>query len=355
MQNIDSFSFIYGISAAFYFMSCLMCGLQLCFGIFHPKQSSNVILSRLLGIILLALAGSAVFYILSITVPRLESFWRAGYAIDYLSLIFAALIGYVLYANNQPSVRTVVALALPFFFLVIIFVIRPEWADILLGIAGLILIFDYVYYSVSSRKRERSLDDLYSNPKPHSLKWLRIVTLLFVGWFVIHCVFQIPELKEWHGIVLFFYMTLFVLFVSAKVGSYGEPVNRGVQEEFDNMEWGEVDTMPESSSPMQKALIKLLEEEQIYLCPDLTVDDVVKRLGTNPKYLSAILHNDMHTSFCSLINEYRVNKAKELLKSTDNKISNVAMMCGFNSVQSFYRTFAKIVGKTPNNWRIEQE
>jgi len=45
----------------------------------------------------------------------------------------------------------------------------------------------------------------------------------------------------------------------------------------------------------------------------------------------------------------RVNKAKELLVTTDLSISEIAGLVGFNDVQYFWRVFKKEQGKRRSN------
>lgn len=52
------------------------------------------------------------------------------------------------------------------------------------------------------------------------------------------------------------------------------------------------------------------------------------------------------------ISDYRINKAKELLRDTNIKISGVAEKVGFSDAAYFYRVFKKSVGVTPAQYRV---
>ncbi|MGN0163908.1 MAG: helix-turn-helix domain-containing protein [Candidatus Ornithomonoglobus sp.] len=56
-------------------------------------------------------------------------------------------------------------------------------------------------------------------------------------------------------------------------------------------------------------------------------------------------------SFLNYLNNYRLDKAYEHVKSTDKKIKDIAAECGFSSAQSFERVFKKKYGKTPSQMR----
>lgn len=56
-------------------------------------------------------------------------------------------------------------------------------------------------------------------------------------------------------------------------------------------------------------------------------------------------------NFTEYLNMIRVNKAKELLKTTDKKIYQIADQVGFNDSYYFSSWFKKIVGVTPTTYR----
>ena len=47
----------------------------------------------------------------------------------------------------------------------------------------------------------------------------------------------------------------------------------------------------------------------------------------------------------------RIAKAKDLLTSTNEKIDDIAIECGFNNRNSFIRSFKQAVGTTPGQYR----
>jgi len=49
--------------------------------------------------------------------------------------------------------------------------------------------------------------------------------------------------------------------------------------------------------------------------------------------------------------ECRIQRAKEMLRESERKASDVALQLGFNSLQHFSDTFARIVGQSPSRWR----
>jgi two-component system response regulator YesN len=68
-------------------------------------------------------------------------------------------------------------------------------------------------------------------------------------------------------------------------------------------------------------------------------------------YLSSLFHEETGESFSEYLNLLRLNKAKELLKSTDIKIYQIADRLGFNDAYYFSSWFKKQVGASPTTYR----
>ena len=49
--------------------------------------------------------------------------------------------------------------------------------------------------------------------------------------------------------------------------------------------------------------------------------------------------------------DFRINEAKKLLKNTQNKLSDIALQCGFADLYSFSHSFKKNTGMTPSEYR----
>jgi len=353
-MQIDIITYLSGISNAIYACTCLICGLQLCFDIFSQHQHANTYLSRILGSCLIVMFVSAVCYLLSDILPDADYLYRIGTSIDIVVFIGYTMMGYALYTNNEPSKSKLTALASPFEVCAILNICFPNWLTLLFFVAAAILFAYYIYFGVALQRREHLLKDIYSDPDAHSLRWIWTTIGLFVGWWIVSGLQILPSLLPWYNAAIFAYMTVLFLFIFAKVSNYKEPVSLATQQEMEttcNLQPATCNLQPATYHLQPARLRDLMEQEQLYLNPDLTVEDVVKRLGTNTKYFSDMLHKEMNTSFSQLVNEYRVERAKQILEHTDTKVEFIGERCGFNSRQSFHRVFVKTAGKTPAEWR----
>lgn len=100
-------------------------------------------------------------------------------------------------------------------------------------------------------------------------------------------------------------------------------------------------------------LISLLNEEQLFLKPKLTLRELSDRMNISIQYLSQTINTIEQKSFYDLVNTYRVNYFKKLIKENkhlDFTILALALESGFNSKASFNRVFKIQTGLTPSQF-----
>jgi len=355
-MNISSY--LNGISIAFYFAVCLLCGIQLVSHIFGYNRLSNSIVSRLLGSVLLTWSCGALLY-MGYAITEIDCFAQIGYIIDVAAFAGLACLAYVLYANQWPTFRTTLILSLPYGLIIVFVALFPHLFNEAFFLVLACLFAQYLYYFRALHRREEMLDHLYADPERHSLKWLITFACMFAVYLAVRLCFVYTALSPWCDTALYICMTVLILFIFNKVSTYGESVSLQTLQEMENANANaNVNRFTDSPTPrfpndkpVQQALVQLMTSEQIYLRPDLTIEDVALRLNTNPKYLSAVLNNEMHTTFTKFINHYRIEHAKHLLQTTDDKIEYIAHVCGYNSRQVFIHAFTTLTGQTPSEWR----
>lgn len=98
--------------------------------------------------------------------------------------------------------------------------------------------------------------------------------------------------------------------------------------------------------------INLIKEKELYLNSKITLTQTAKELNIPKHHLSQYLNNNLNKSFSLFINELRIEKAKELLKTPNPyTIETIGYECGFNSKSTFHTTFKKITGETPYSFQ----
>lgn len=98
-------------------------------------------------------------------------------------------------------------------------------------------------------------------------------------------------------------------------------------------------------------LNKLINFIQKNFREDINQEDICRYLGMSRSTLYRFTNNTLGMSANSLINYYRIDEAKKLLKNTDYPISHITTLCGYSNDTTFYRAFKKETNKTPNEFR----
>lgn len=99
--------------------------------------------------------------------------------------------------------------------------------------------------------------------------------------------------------------------------------------------------------------VKLAKEyiAQNYADSNLSLNDVSEYIGISPSYLSDLFNEFGGEKFSACLALVRVEKAKQLLRTTNVTIKEIGFCCGFNSIQNFIRVFKKYTNQTPGNYR----
>jgi len=103
---------------------------------------------------------------------------------------------------------------------------------------------------------------------------------------------------------------------------------------------------------IRRKLEAALAERGVYRRSDLSLGALAEMLNESPHYISQVISQEFASNFYDLVNGYRVEHAKRLLReSPDCNVLTVAMDCGFNSKSAFHAAFRKSTGMTPGNFR----
>lgn len=106
-----------------------------------------------------------------------------------------------------------------------------------------------------------------------------------------------------------------------------------------------------SSKELMQRINQLMLAEQLFLLPELKIQDIAQRLNTNRTYISDTIRAVEGCSFIQYINTLRVDYAKQLLQQHPYmKILEVTTRSGFSTDTSFFRTFKAITGMSPKEW-----
>lgn len=81
------------------------------------------------------------------------------------------------------------------------------------------------------------------------------------------------------------------------------------------------------------------------------IKDIADNMGMNHQYFCRYFKKLMGKTVTEYLNEIRIEKATEYLLQTENKIVDIAMMCGYDNIGYFIKRFKEAKGKTPSAYR----
>jgi AraC-like DNA-binding protein len=101
------------------------------------------------------------------------------------------------------------------------------------------------------------------------------------------------------------------------------------------------------------AIRKAMEEDKLFLNPELNLSVLSQHISIPQKTISTVLNQHMQTSFSAFVNGYRVLRFKEKICQSGAEqltIVGVAAECGFSSQATFQRIFKEMEGLSPSTY-----
>lgn len=84
---------------------------------------------------------------------------------------------------------------------------------------------------------------------------------------------------------------------------------------------------------------------------DIDLNYLCNKLNVNKSYFCNLFKKETELTFTNFLNNFRIEKSKELLKNTNYSLLNIALASGFKNQSYFSTTFKKITGKSPIEYR----
>ena len=301
--------------------------------------------------ILYVSANLTVYPLYLIYIIRLTSKWRAVYwlmLLPGLLAIMATGTGYIfmtdeedrmfvhnyLYHNSQTEL-TDMALFQAYIrqFCKLVFAIEVI-ATVVIG-------------SMMIRRYDRMVDEFYADTDDKSMRNIKSILYLVLTIAILSFIVNIIGRARFtdHEIIL----TTTSLMFSALLFAIGY---EGLHRHFSiiDMRINKEQVSNDDSAALKDAvnrsmterIISLVENDKIYLQPDLKLDDLAQMMHTNRTYIYQAVNQQMGISFNEFINRYRIAHAKRLMASDPTlSMNDVALLSGFASLSSFYRNMKK--------------
>lgn len=377
---MDRLSLLQGIAKISVFVSLLMAFFLL------TVKTENKLANRLF----------AWFFIVSAI--DLSGFFVFDYIQDYLNLVFfrwtICLLAmplfylYVLavcYSDFRLKWRHLVHL-LPIIVVNLVFLPRLYFADganneLLDSIdqmpeiyfIQILIEFQYAFYIVGAflvlkQYKEIYLEN-YANPSTLTYKYLFQMTTVFL---VAHCLVALKNVLRYSDYrQIFLWLNVVVgtvaLFVTCwlvmKAMNHPE-LFRGINSKLkltkDTLPKSNEDTLEgkEDQNEVVDAQILTLKqymaEKEPFLDPSLTIQELANQIKIPVRDLSVLINHKMDQHFFDFVNEYRIQKAMNILKDKSKSqltVLEILYEVGFNSKSSFNTSFKKYTNLTPTAYR----
>lgn len=107
------------------------------------------------------------------------------------------------------------------------------------------------------------------------------------------------------------------------------------------------DKRSQSKKPIKEA-IKYIETN--YNKP-ISLGDVAQAVWLNPVYFSSVFKKETGENFRDYLHKYRINIAKDLLRTTHQNVNQICHAIGYDDANYFIKIFRKYVGLTPSEFR----
>lgn len=185
------------------------------------------------------------------------------------------------------------------------------------------------------------------------VNWLTLFSFVFLGFTVFHLLIILGEATfNYEDYRLFYYPVL--ILNSIFIYWIGYVGFRGPDRFFSRVIPPKTADAPAKLAELKEKLRVAMEEEEVYCNPQLTLAKLAKQLNLPQKELSAYINEHLYMDFPEYLNQYRTEKAKQLLTSDlaeKYTILALAKEAGFNSKSTFNEVFKRNTGLTPSQFR----
>jgi AraC family transcriptional regulator len=104
-------------------------------------------------------------------------------------------------------------------------------------------------------------------------------------------------------------------------------------------------------SPAKLRKIEELVQEKME--EDLSLKEMARAVGLSTTHFSQVFRNTTGQTPHRCLLRYRVRRAKEMLRSAEMRVLDVAIACGFKTQQHFARVFREMCGASPTEYRYQ--
>lgn len=233
--------------------------------------------------------------------------------------------------------------------------------------------FQYVFYIVSVflilKKYKEIYMENYANSSSLTYKYLFQMTTVFL---VAHCLVALKNVLRysdyrqiflWLNVVVgtvALFVTCWLVMKAMNHPELFKGINSKLRLTKDILPNEETETTVvkehhnEAIDAQISALKQYMAEKEPFLDPSLTIQELANQIDIPVRDLSVLINQKMDQHFFDFVNEYRIQKAMNILKDkskNDLTVLEILYEVGFNSKSSFNTSFKKYTNLTPTAYR----
>lgn len=87
---------------------------------------------------------------------------------------------------------------------------------------------------------------------------------------------------------------------------------------------------------------------------DLSLQEIADEMGYSEGHFCRLFKQCFRVNFSAYLNEYRIEKAKEMMRDSHLSLKEIGMACGYSDAAYFCRVFKRLTGTTPSEYRMAQ-
>lgn len=227
-----------------------------------------------------------------------------------------------------------------------------------------VAIFSLVVYGYLARQNIKKyhgwVQENFSDTHRYNLNWLQRLSSVFLVFLVFWLSYFVTDYFIFdYQLSIYdyylFHLTLAVISIWLCVEAFSQ--NNIIFPEKPSREIQRSKIDSEDSDDLKERgawLRKEIENNLLYLDPELSLRSLAETLEIHPNLASKIINDGLKQTFTECINQYRVAAVIRQLKDPNLKNGTflaIAYDCGFNSKATFNRVFKKQTGETPLQYR----
>lgn len=291
----------------------------------------------------------------------------------YLSICYYTHLGKIRFGKKWmhfiPSIVFILVVSLPYFLSLgnISDLIGERASHILGGLMASVFPVQLIIYWILSYqllKKHRSSILLFSSQKKErDLKWLLNILVWILFMIVLSMIMKIKENDFLNSVSTYLYLILTLFMVNSLLRQKEVFLtNKNENIALENIIYPNLSFQTEKpvSRLQDDELLKyksilndLLEQEEVFTDPEINLASLADKVGISMNNLSFVINNSYNMNFYALINNYRVEKVKDMLAKKQYShltILGIAYEAGFTSKSTFNNAFKKETGLTPSEY-----